>query len=182
VSKEKRAIINEEKSIQVGILVGFGWTSEEIAQHTGVTRSAISGQKQNHRRLIDAVAAMTKVGVERLVATRIREAEMKFEEMKADLHKKGYRVMGKTLDHAMNLPDEISPDTTHLRAAEMAIERTEGKPLDRKAILTRNENVEIRQIDGGDLDAILGEMALINEMRKSALQITDGKVKEAELV
>lgn len=175
-------------NIQVGIFMAFGWTVDEIAAHMGLSASAISARKQNtrHRGMIDTISAYAAVGVARLTSERIRKAEEDFNERKRRLHTKGYRVIEKALDSTLGDEEKgIAPatvETLHLRAAEMGIERTEGKPLDRKAILTRNENVTRCEVDDSDLNAILGEAEKINLLRKSALLLPPANVKDAELV
>lgn len=175
-------------NVHIGVLMGFGWTVNEIAAHMGVSASAINARKYNtsHRGLIDTVAQWTEVGVARLVSERIRKAEEDFTERKRRLHAKGYKVVEKALNDALGDPENGIPaaplEPIHLRAAEMGIERNEGKPLDRKAILTRNENVTTVSVDGDELDSILGEMARINEMRKSAFMLPPAGTQDAELV
>lgn len=169
-------------NIQIGIYMAFGWTAEEMAAQMGVSASAINARKQNarHRGLIDTVREYASLGVARLTSERIRAAEEDFAEMRRDLHRDGYRVVKKTLRHALAQAEEVIPEPIHLRAAEMGIERAEGKPLDRKAILTRNENVTRAEVDEIDLNGILGEAEQINLLRKSSLLLP--AVKDAEIV
>lgn len=170
-------------NIQVGIYMAFNWTADEIAAQMGLSVSAINARKQNkrHRGMIDTVKEYAALGVARLTSERILKAEEDFRERKNRIHSKGYKVVEKVLD------DGLKEETTnltaiHLRAAEQGIERNEGRPLDRKAILNRYENAEQTQIDDADLHAILGEQDRINRLRDSSLLLTAGTVKDAEIV
>lgn len=155
-------------NIQIGIFLGADWTVGDIAQHLGVNSQAVSMRRCRHKPLIDTVMAQTRVAISKYVETRIKAAEDDIQETKKRLHGKSYKLIEKTVNHG--LKDEVEqPDQTHLRAAEMGIERTEGRPLDRKAILERNEHVYRIEVDGSDLDSVLQEVALINEMRRKAL-------------
>lgn len=175
-------------NIQIGIYMAFGWTADEIAAQMGLSASAINARKQNarHRGMIDTVKEYAAVGVARLTSERIRKAENDFNDRKKRLHTKGYRVIEKALDSTLGDPDKgiaaASVEPLHLRAAEMGIERTEGKPLDRKAILTRNESFGRNEIDDADLHDILGEAERINQLRRSALLLPAASVKDAEIV
>jgi uncharacterized membrane protein YkoI len=162
---------HDDTNIQVGIFIGADWKITDIAKHLGVSTQAIHARKgsEENRIVIDSVAGITRVALSKYIETRVRKMEEDFEERKKRLHTKGYKVIEKTLDHALAAPKEESPDQTHLKAAEMGIERVEGKALDRKAILSRDEHVYRIEVDGDDLDSVLNEVAIINEMRKRAL-------------
>jgi hypothetical protein len=183
VKKGVRHSQSDEASIQVGILQGCDWSAQEIAAQLGVTANAIYERCRNptHAPLIEKVRSWTQIGVTKKINERIKAAEDDFNERKRRLHTKGYRAIEKKLDEVVAEGSTVSIDAVHLRAAEMGIERTEGKPLDRKAILTRNENVTRAEVDELDLNGILGDLEETNRLRKSTLLIA-GAVQDADLV
>lgn len=170
-----------EKDIQIGAMIACEWTIADIALHYGLTEGAIRNRMDRypHREVIPKAASWVRLALGKYVEDRLKDAESDIAARKKRLHTKAYHAIEKKLDEVVKEGSNVSPDAVHLRAAEMGIERTEGKPLDRKAILTRNENVTVRQVDGDDLEAILREAAQINMIRKP-LQIAG--VRDAETV
>lgn len=163
---------DEGTNYQIGIFLGADWTVPEIAQFLGVTTQAVYARQQRptSKPIIETASAWSRIAFSKHLEKRIEKLQDDFDERKKRLHTKGYKLIEKKVDHALSesiTGDEI--DQTDLHAAEMAIERTEGKPLDRKAILERHEHIYQRQVDGPDLDEILNEVATLNEMRRKAL-------------
>ena len=164
-------------SMQIAVFQGAEWPVQSIADHLGVTRQAVYQHIKRHEAYIATLSGFTKVAVDRYVSERVKQLEEDFKERKTRIHEKGYKVIEKKLNIALkDENDEL--DLSDLRAAEMGIERTEGKPLDRKAILERTEHVVIHEVDGDDLNGLLGEVAKLNELRRKALPA----FAEAELV
>lgn len=176
---------DHDVNMQVGIMLGCEWPLSEIAKQLGVSVAAVAQRKKRResRQMIEKAQGFTRLAVAKYVQTRIHEAEDEIAQRKKSIMSKGYRTIEKTLDNALSEENaEISP--THLKAAEMGIERTEGKPLDRKAILglTGEDLRGQRQVDGDDLDNILAEVARINELRKKSYPalpaFTEGELVE----
>lgn len=176
------SVASIETDIKIAAMLACEWTVADIALHFGITESAIRNRfdRYPHSEVIPQVRSWVRTAVDKYISDRIRAAEEDIREMKAKIHKDAYKLVKKTIDHGNKLPENEMPDPVHLRAAEMGIERTEGKPLDRKAIMTRNENVTVKQVDSGELDEILREMAEINQLRKSTALIEG--VRDAEVV
>lgn len=163
---------DHDVNIQVGIFIGCDWTLSDIAKHLGVSVAAISQRKKRreNRQVIERVSGYVRVAVSKYVQARVHEQENDIAERKKKILEKGYKTLEKTLDAGLVPDAEVQP--IHLKAAEMGIERTEGKPLDRRAILElTGADVRGREIDGGDLEDILAEVARINEMRKQTLAL-----------
>jgi hypothetical protein len=172
----------DDSATQIGILIGAEWPVKDIAEHLGLSQATVFNHKKRHGDAIQLVAGWTRLAIGRYVKARIEKAEADLAERKKSIHEKGYRVIEKKLDMALG-EETVVLDATDLRAAEMGIERTEGKPLDRKAILERSEHIYRVEVDGSDLDAVLGELAQINEMRRKLLPpAEDTTVRDAELV
>lgn len=174
--------------IQIGIMLGAEWSCSDIARHLGVTPQAIIQKRGRYRAngLIEQCKVWTKVAISKYVEERLKKAEDDMNERKQRLHKKGYRVLEKAVDHALS-DEVIEPDQIHLKAAEIGIERVEGKALDRKAILERNEHVYRIEVDGDELEQVLHDVAEINEMRRKLLPpatdtVSNNSVQEAEVV
>ena len=178
----------DDVAIQVGLLLGAEWTVADIATHLGMTPQNIYAMKKRLRTndVIERVKGWQSVAISKYIERRIAKKEQEIQERKERLLSKGYEVLEKTVDHtlkAAELAEENdapwTPKAEQLAAANMGIERSEGKPLDRKAILERRETIHTVQVDGGDLEQVLREAAMLNEMRRKALPAA---VLEAELV
>lgn len=165
----RRALVDPDTDIAIGIMIGAEWSNEDIARHFGVTTQALAMRKKRRRdrgnAIIDNVINWTRIAISKYVEARLQAAEQDFEARKKELRKKSYRLVEKTVDHGLS--DEVTrPDQTHLHAAEIGIERVEGKALDRKAILSREEKIYRVDVDGSELDGLLHELAVITERRK----------------
>jgi len=168
--------------IKIAAMLACDWKHQDIADHFGLHINAIRHRfdRYPHSDVIPQVRTWVRTALDRYIEDRLRAAEEDMREMKKELHKKSYKLVAKAVDHGLSQDESKMPDPVHLRAAEMGIERTEGKPLDRKAIMTRNENVTRKEVDGGELDEILREMAQINQLRRPA-GLIEG-VRDAEIV
>ncbi len=164
-----------DRIVEIAILLGAEWKTEEIARHYGITRQAVDMRIARYREHIDRVKAFTRVAISKKVEERLTRAEEDLQERKKKIHSKGYKLIEKKIN--LGLEDGVDPDSDHLRAAEIGIERTEGKALDRKAILGRMD-VYRHDVDGDELDEILGEVAKINEIRRLALPAAPDEVLE----
>lgn len=172
-----------EKDIRIAIMLGAEWTVGEIARHLGVQSQAVSIRMSRDKTgVIDRFKAFTKIAISKRVEERLRKAEDELEEQRHKLRTKGYKLLKKKID--VGLSDEVpDPDQTHLNAAEFAIERVEGKALDRKSIEERRVQYNV-EVDSNDLMSVLQDAAQINELRRAALPPapTSDSAIEAELV
>lgn len=168
----------DDLAIQIGLLLGAEWTHEDIATHLGISTGTITNRKKklHDGDVIERVKGWTKVAISKYIEARLQKAEADLAEKKKRLMEKGYTVIEKTLDHTLIAADMAEkaevpwkPDAVQLGAANIGIERTEGKPLDRKAILQRDEHVYRLEVDGEDLEHVLRTAAMLNEMRMKAL-------------
>ena len=169
---------DDDVLIQIGILLGCEWSIPEIAQHLGIVPGSVYNKRQKVRDkdVMERVKSWTKVGVSKYIEARIKKAEDDLAERKKRLLDKGYRVIERTVDGTLAAAEAASaaevpwkPDPVQLTAANMGIERTEGKPLDRKSIEELRVNRYIVEVDGSDLEDVLATAAILNEMRLKAL-------------
>lgn len=176
------SVASIEKDIKIAAMLACEWSIADIALHFDLGESAIRNRfdRYPHSEVIPQVRSWVRTAMDKYIVDRIRAAEEDIRERKKKIHGEAYKLVEKTLKHGNAQSEAKMPNPVHLRAAEMAIERTEGKPLDRKAILSRNENVTVKQVDGGELDALLQEMAEINQLRKPT-GLLEG-VRDAEVV
>lgn len=175
----KRPKPPDETDIKIGLLTALGWKPSKIGEEIGMSYEGV------HQRMIGSKAAFiaqmtewTRAYVAREVAARVASIDLK-----QKINRKAYKTINKTLDHALDEnTEEVS--STHIMAAKEGLDRTEGKALDRKAILsqhTENLNVTVHHVDGDALDSIAEEARRINEMRRKALT-APADVMEATLV
>lgn len=156
--------------IQCAIMIAAGWSVGEVAKFLGCSHVAIVQRRKRHPETFRTVGEWTRLAIDRYIAQQLRDKDDEIAEIKKKIHNKAYRVVDKSLNHALALPDEEMPQKEHLLAAEMAIDRNEGKAIDRKSIEQRSLNVNATvDISVSTLDDVLREVSALNEMRKKAL-------------
>lgn len=188
--KKKPYRSDVDADVQVGILIGAGWTTNDVAQLFGVTHVAIVQRRKRNAALINKVIEWTRMATDKYVAERIKEAEDEIAERKKNIKKKSYRIIEKTLDHGLAQDETSKPEKEHLAAAEMALDRTEGKAIDRKQIHQLNETLnsgQTRDLSEGLLNNILTELQGITHIHRalpaaSQPDLNVQPVEEAETV
>lgn len=184
---------SDDTTIQVACLKAAEWTDAEISVLLGVSQQAVNKRCMQHRPRIEQVMAFVRTGMARYIEKRIRDMESKAD-IKARIHKKAYAVVEKALDHGLQDSETaIGPNgeiiersavevgAIHLKAADMGIERVEGKALDRKSIEQRTLTVNV-EVDGDKLDSVLRTAERLNQLRSAAYQLPPADVIEADLV
>lgn len=168
MGKQRDKGVDFDMKLQIGIMIGAEWSLTDIGQHFGVTSQAINMRKLRDKdKLIERVAVWTRTAISKYIEDRIKAAEEDLQERKKRLHKKGYRLIEKVVDAGLEAePEDV--DMRHIIAAEKGIERTEGKPMDRKTIMAQSVSYHV-DVDGDDLMAVLNETARLNELRRLAL-------------
>jgi hypothetical protein len=192
--RNAQSAASESINIQIGIYWGVGWTLEEIASILGLAHSAIRSRTTYHRTRINEVKAWSSAASTAIIAKRIKENEEKAD-IKARIRTKGYQIIDKTLDQGLQEEQEVYDkrskevkkvpvvvNENHLKAADMAIERTEGKALDRKDIVRRDEKVIKHEIDASALLAAVAQMEKLNAMRTTAYLPAAPAAIEAEVI
>lgn len=167
----------DETDIKVAILYAMGVRVEEIAAR--LDRKADTLYKRRAReydRLYSWVEKLVESELERNVAARVTKIQ-EHADLKAQIQKQSYRGLKKLVDR---VDDEGPPDVLLLGAVKEGLDRTEGKALDRKAILSRNENVNRTEISIDDLAEFMDEVRRLSAPREP--QPLLAAVPEADLV
>ena len=150
--------IADEKDTQIGIYLALEWNHQEIADAVGFQASAISKRLRapGHAEAIEKAKSWASAASARYLAKKIRDIETKAD-IKARIHEKSYKLVERTVDDGLSAA-EVGP--VHLKAADMGIERVEGKALDRKAILSQNNTTVTHELSDetvGLLTAFMGK-------------------------
>lgn len=172
---------SDDKTVQVAIYKALEWTEDEIAEVMGVSQPAINQRASRYRERIAQVMAWVNVAAAKYIEKRIVALETKAD-VKKRIHEKGYKLVEKTLDQGLKdaekttAPDGTVIDTpavevsmVHLRAADMAIERTEGKAVDHKRIESHSQRITVT-VDGDRLERIFERADELNRRRIAAYQ------------
>lgn len=120
--------------------MGLGMTIEDIAECMGVTRNTIYRRSEKNRLFVDQVRAETEAMAAKTIAKRITEIESKAD-IKQRLSKAAY-------DKLERLLERTEDDQLSLATLKEALDRTEGKAVDRKQIhqLTEHQETVTHQI------------------------------------
>lgn len=169
----------DQIDIQIGVYEALEWTQVEIAEHVGRTPQALYQRRTGAKKtFIDQIAAFVAFGVEKKLRPRLDAADVK-----RRLSTKAYHNLELLLERTETDENGIEKpvqDSLLLGAIKEALDRTEGKSIDRTAILKGNVNLSPpeREVEQDDLDSILAEAQEINQRRRL---LTAG-VPEGEVV
>lgn len=172
-----RTSVPDEMDIQIGILEGLEWTPGEIAERLDRSTEAVRLRKTGKKRsFIEQIAAWTIEGVAKRVSARFAAADVQ-----RRVNEKAWRNVELLLDRAEKNEDGSTVlllDPLALATLREAFDRTQGKPLDRKAVLSQHTEIHQHQalvnderVEVGldDLEGILAETKQLNSLRKRAL-------------
>jgi transposase len=161
---------------QIGIALGLGMTVDEVAEHLGISRNTVYRHSEKNRLFVDQVRAETEAIASKTIAKRITELESK-----ADIKQ---RMSAKAYQRLEALLERTEDDGLTLSALKEALDRTEGKAIDRKQIHQLSEHKETVTIthDSAHLDDVLGEMRQLNELRRRYLPAAPETVIEAQVI
>lgn len=159
--------IADEKDTQIGIYLALEWNHQEIADAVGFQASAISKRLRapGHAEAIEKAKSWASAASARYLAKKIRDIETKAD-IKARIHEKSYKLVERTVDDGLSAA-EVGP--VHLKAADMGIERVEGKALDRKTIESMHTEVRRVEISTGDFDDFLSEVRQLRGTLRACL-------------
>ena len=117
--------------VRYGIYLGLGWTHEEIAEAEGVVRQTVYRHVEKGRIEVEKWRQFAESVSARTVAKRIQEIEEK-QDLKQKLSAKAYQRLQGLLERGED-------DGLTLATLKEALDRTEGKAVDRKAVLNLNQ-------------------------------------------
>lgn len=175
--------------IQIAVFESCEWKPGEIAERLNRSTEALRLRRTGKKRaFIEEVGAIVQEGIAKRVAIRFAAADAK-----RRVNEKSWRGLEAMLDRIE--PNEkgekvLVLDSLMLASFKEGLDRTEGKSLDRKAILSQHTEIhqqerlasdEMVEVDYEDLDGILAETRAINTMRKRTL-LPAASIPEAELI
>jgi transposase len=109
-------------------------TVDEVAEHLGIGRNTVYRHSEKNRLFVDQVRAETEAIAAKTIAKRITELESK-----ADIKQ---RMSAKAYQRLEALLERTEDDGLTLSALKEALDRTEGKAIDRKQIHQLSEHKE----------------------------------------
>lgn len=180
---------SHEIDILVGVLDGCEWKPGEIAERLDVSTEAVRLRRTGKERpLIETVASWVREGIARRVSVRIAQADAQ-----RRVVEKAWRNLEALLDRTAVAADGSSTivlDALTLGTLREAFDRTTGKAIDRKAVLSQHTEIHQHErlvneddvfVDAEGFDAILGEAKRLNEVRSRRLLGSGDEIMEATL-
>jgi predicted Zn-ribbon and HTH transcriptional regulator len=177
------------KDVQIGICRALEWTLEEAGELVGLSSQAVLMRQRSgkHAKAIAEAKSWTETASAKYLAKRVAAMEQRVEAMRKRLRDKGYSVIEKKLDHALQravcancgigrvdfegpgqylsecphcqskeAPVMVEVSASHLAAANIGIEREEGKAL--QSFKSEHTEKRVIEVNAGDLDDFLGEV------------------------
>lgn len=171
----------EKLDIKLFILSGMGLPMREIAARLGREMDTLYKRQQRGREAYGWIEQLAEAETERTVAARVQKIEAKAD-IKGRIHQKSYRVIERALDEPLRDGEMACPEcnakialpsapvnSVHMKAAEIALDRNEGKPLDRRTVVEREERLikheVLHHIDAADLLNAVKQMERLATMR-----------------
>lgn len=147
----------DETDIRIGIGLGFDLPITEIAERVDRDAATVHRRRADKPDFIEAIRAYTSTIASTVLEKRIKAVEEKGD-LKQRLSQKAYARLEELLS------GEGAPDGLTLAALKEALDRTEGKALDRKAILSRHEETITHRIVSDETVNRLARFMARNEL------------------
>jgi len=126
----------DDLDIQIGVLAGFGYNFSEIARFAGVSEATVCRRRKERPEFIGKIQNFAEIGCRTKLAEKLKEIETKAD-AKARIQAAAYERLEQLLERGEADPKEL--DFLLLASVKEGLDRTEGKALDRKAILMKQQ-------------------------------------------
>lgn len=165
----------EEQDVKLHVLYEMGVAMREIAAMLGREENTLYKRRLRTKEQFEWLGAIVRAQLEAVIAKRVQKIQENAD-IKGRINKKSYEALEKLVDRK-DTPEFV--DVLLLGSLKEGIDRTEGKALDRKAILQRNEKITRTEVSIDDLAEFMEEVRRLNSPSETPLLTA---ATEAELV